>query len=119
MQGVFVESSLSVLAVLQRSRHRPRTAIPACTRAKGIVVNAPSIVAINKVNCRIAAVRKDARNARPDARNIVAIKPMGTVIATRMRKMLPLHQEAHNRHVLVRPPRLGVPSGNPQVEKRA
>src|ERR671926_476353 len=46
-------------------------------RGKGIVVNEPSIVAINKVNGRIEAVGKDAKEmlGRTPG-NIVAIKPM-------------------------------------------
>jgi rod shape-determining protein MreB len=46
-------------------------------RGKGIVVNEPSIVAINKVNGRVEAVGKDAKDmlGRTPG-NIVAIKPM-------------------------------------------
>ena len=46
-------------------------------RGKGIVVNEPSIVAINKVNGRVEAVGKDAKEmlGRTPG-NIVAIKPM-------------------------------------------
>jgi rod shape-determining protein MreB len=46
-------------------------------RGKGIVVNEPSIVAINKVTGRVEAVGKDAKDmlGRTPG-NIVAIKPM-------------------------------------------
>src|SRR5437667_292258 len=46
-------------------------------RGKGIVVNEPSIVAINKINGRVEAVGKDAKEmlGRTPG-NIVAIKPM-------------------------------------------
>ena len=46
-------------------------------RGKGIVVNEPSIVAINKVNGRVEAVGKDAKDmVGRTPGNIVAIKPM-------------------------------------------
>src|SRR6201987_3039448 len=46
-------------------------------RGKGMIVNDPSIVAINKVNGRVEAVGKDAKDmlGRTPG-NIVAIKPM-------------------------------------------
>src|SRR5262245_29100975 len=46
-------------------------------RGKGIVVNEPSIIAINKVNGRVEAVGKEAKEmVGRTPGNIVAIKPM-------------------------------------------
>jgi rod shape-determining protein MreB len=94
-------------------------------RGKGIVVNEPSIVAINKVNGRIEAVGKDAKDmlGRTPG-NIVAIKPMkdGVIADFDMtEKMLTYFiKKAHNRNVWVRPRIvIGVPSEITQVEKRA
>jgi rod shape-determining protein MreB len=89
-------------------------------RGKGIVVNEPSIVAINKVNGRIEAVGKEAKDmlGRTPG-NIVAIKPMKDgVIADKM--LTYFIKKAHNRNVWVRPRIvIGVPSEITQVEKRA
>src|SRR5687767_15382172 len=77
-------------------------------RGKGIVVNEPSIVAINKVNGRVEAVGKEAKDmlGRTPG-NIVAIRPMKDgVIAdfTVTEKMLTdLIRKAHSRKVLVHP----------------
>ena len=100
--------------------------IPASTRAgKGIVVNEPSIVAINKVNGRVEAVGKDAKDmlGRTPG-NIVAIKPMKDGVIADFEvteKMLTYFiKKAHNRNVWVRPRIvIGVPSEITQVEKRA
>ena len=99
---------------------------PAFTRAgKGIVVNEPSIVAINKVNGRVEAVGKDAKDmlGRTPG-NIVAIKPMKDGVIADFEvteKMLTYFiKKAHNRNVWVRPRIvIGVPSEITQVEKRA
>ena len=94
-------------------------------RGKGIVVNEPSIVAINKVNGRIEAVGKDAKEmlGRTPG-NIVAIKPMKDGVIADFEvteKMLTYFiKKAHNRNVWVRPRIvIGVPSEITQVEKRA
>ena len=94
-------------------------------RGKGIVVNEPSIVAINKVNGRIEAVGKDAKDmlGRTPG-NIVAIKPMKDGVIADFEvteKMLTYFiKKAHNRNVWVRPRIvIGVPSEITQVEKRA
>jgi rod shape-determining protein MreB len=87
-------------------------------RGKGIVVNEPSIVAINKVNGRIEAVGKDAKDmlGRTPG-NIVAIKPMKEVTEKMLTYFI---KKAHNRNVWVRPRIvIGVPSEITQVEKRA
>ena len=94
-------------------------------RGKGIVVNEPSIVAINKVNGRIEAVGKEAKDmlGRTPG-NIVAIKPMKDGVIADFEvteKMLTYFiKKAHNRNVWVRPRIvIGVPSEITQVEKRA
>ena len=77
-------------------------------RGKGIVVNEPSIVAINKVNGRVEAVGKDAKDmlGRTPG-NIVAIKPMKDGVIADFEvteKMLTYFiKKAHNRNVWVRP----------------
>jgi len=75
-------------------------------RGKGIVVNEPSIVAINKVNGRVEAVGKEAKDmlGRTPG-NIVAIKPMKDGVIADF--------EVRPRIVI------GVPSEITQVEKRA
>jgi len=86
-------------------------------RGKGIVVNEPSIVAINKVNGRVEAVGKDAKDmlGRTPG-NIVAIKPMKDGVIADFEyteKMLAYFiRKAHNnRNVWVRPRIvIGVPS---------
>src|SRR5438105_10664403 len=94
-------------------------------RGKGIVVNEPSIVAINKVNGGVEAVGKEAKDmlGRTPG-NIVAIKPMKDGVIADFEvteKMLTYFiKKAHNRHVLVRPRIvIGVPSEITPVEKRA
>ncbi len=94
-------------------------------RGRGIVVNEPSIVAINKITNQVEAVGKEAKDmlGRTPG-NIVAIRPMKDgVIAdfTTTEKMLTYFiQKAHSRKVLVHPRIvIGVPSGITQVEKRA
>ena len=93
-------------------------------RAKGIVVDEPSIVAINKVTGRIEAVGKDAKEmlGRTPG-NIVAIKPMkdGVIADFEITEKMLNHfiKKAHNRTVWVRPRIvIGVPSEITQVEKR-
>src|SRR5213076_605972 len=94
-------------------------------KGRGIVVNEPSIVAINKLTNQPEAVGKEAKEmlGRTPG-NIVAIRPMKDgVIAdfTVTEKMLTYFiQKAHSRKVLVHPRIvIGVPSGITQVEKRA
>src|SRR5574342_1343299 len=94
-------------------------------KTRGIVVNEPSIVAINKLTNQPEAVGKEAKDmlGRTPG-NIVAIRPMKDgVIAdfTVTEKMLTYFiQKAHSRKVLVHPRIvIGVPSGITQVEKRA
>src|ERR1700743_416029 len=94
-------------------------------RGKGIVVNEPSIVAINKNTGEVEAVGKEAKEmlGRTPG-NIVAIKPMKDGVIGDFKiteKMLNFFiQKAHNRKMLVHPRIvIGVPSEIPQVEKRA
>jgi actin-like ATPase involved in cell morphogenesis len=76
-------------------------------RGKGIVVNEPSIVAINKVTGRVEAVGKDAKDmlGRTPG-NIVAIKPMKDGVIADFEvteKMLTYFiKKAHNRNVACR-----------------
>ncbi|MCU0244943.1 MAG: rod shape-determining protein [Bryobacter sp.] len=92
---------------------------------KGIVVNEPSIVAINKITGDVEAVGKEAKEmlGRTPG-NIVAIRPMkdGVIadfkVAERMLNYF--IQKAHGRKMLVHPRIvIGVPSEITQVEKRA
>jgi rod shape-determining protein MreB len=94
-------------------------------RGKGIVVNEPSIVAINKNTGEVEAVGKEAKEmlGRTPG-NIVAIKPMKDGVIADFKvteKMLTYFiQKAHNRKMLVHPRIvIGVPSEITQVEKRA
>ena len=94
-------------------------------RSKGIVVNEPSIVAINKVTGRIEAVGREAKEmlGRTPG-NIVAIKPMKDGVIADFEvteKMLAYFiRKAHSRNVWLRPRIvIGVPSEITQVEKRA
>ena len=94
-------------------------------KGKGIVVNEPSIVAINKNNGEVEAVGKEAKEmlGRTPG-NIVAIRPMKDGVIADFKvteKMLNYFiQKAHGRKVLVHPRIvIGVPSEITQVEKRA
>ncbi|HEX7086104.1 MAG TPA: rod shape-determining protein [Vicinamibacterales bacterium] len=95
-------------------------------RGRGIVVNEPSIIAINKANGRVEAVGKEAKEmlGRTPG-NIVAIKPMKDGVIADFEyteKMLAYFiRKAHNnRNVWVRPRIVvGVPSEITEVEKRA
>jgi rod shape-determining protein MreB and related proteins len=94
-------------------------------RGQGVVVNEPSVVAINQDTEEVEAVGKQAREmlGRTPA-NIVAIKPMkdGVIADFRVTEKM-LHyfiQKAHRRKMLVHPRVLiSVPSEITQVEKRA
>src|SRR5947199_4878677 len=93
-------------------------------RGKGIVVNEPSIVALNKNTNEVEAVGKEAKEmlGRTPG-NIVAIKPMKDGVIADFKvteKMLNYFiQKAHNRKMLVHPRIvIGVPSEITQVEKR-
>ena len=94
-------------------------------RGKGVVLNEPSIVAINTVSGQVEAVGSEAKEmiGRTPG-DIIVIKPMkdgviGDFEVTE--KMLTYFiKRAHSRTVWVRPRIvIGVPSGITQVEKRA
>lgn len=91
----------------------------------GIVVNEPSIVAINKVTNEVEAVGKEAKEmVGRTPGNIVAIRPMKDGVIADFKvteKMLKYFiEKAHNRKMLVHPRIvIGVPSEITPVEKRA
>ncbi len=92
---------------------------------KGIIVNEPSIIAVNKITNEVEAVGKEAKDmlGRTPG-NIVAIKPMKDGVIADFRhteKMLNYFiHKAHNRKMMVHPRIvIGVPSEITQVEKRA
>jgi rod shape-determining protein MreB and related proteins len=94
-------------------------------KGKGIVVNEPSIVALNKNTGEVEAVGKEAKEmlGRTPG-NIVAIKPMkdGVIADFKVTERMLNYfiQKAHNRKMLVHPRIvIGVPSQITQVEKRA
>src|SRR5690242_16648661 len=94
-------------------------------KGKGIVVNEPSIVALNKNNGDVEAVGKEAKEmlGRTPG-NIVAIRPMKDgviadfeITAAMLRYFI---RAAHNRSTLVKPRIIiGIPSGITEVERRA
>jgi rod shape-determining protein MreB len=94
-------------------------------KGKGIVVNEPSIVALNKNTGEVESVGKEAKEmlGRTPG-NIVAIKPMkdGVIADFKVTERMLNYfiQKAHNRKMLVHPRIvIGVPSQITQVEKRA
>ena len=94
-------------------------------RGKGIVLNEPSIVAINKVTGGIEAVGREAKEMLGRTPGeIVAIRPMKDGVIADFEvteKMLTYFiKRAHNRTLWVRPRIvIGVPSEITQVEERA
>ena len=94
-------------------------------RGKGIVLNEPSIVAINTVSGQVEAIGSEAKEmlGRTPG-DIIAIKPMKDGVIADFEvteKMLTYFiKRAHSRTVWVRPRIvIGVPSEITQVEKRA
>ena len=94
-------------------------------KGKGVVVNEPSIVAINKNTGEIEAVGRDAKEmVGRTPGNIVAIRPMkdGVIADFKVTERMLTYfiQKAHGRRMLVHPRIvIGVPSEITQVEKRA
>ncbi len=94
-------------------------------KGKGIVVDEPSIVAINKTTGGIEAVGKEAKEmVGRTPGNIVAIRPMkdGVIADFKVTERMLNYfiQKAHGRKMLVHPRIvIGVPSEITQVEKRA
>ena len=94
-------------------------------KGKGIIVNEPSIVALNKVNGEVEAVGREAKEmlGRTPG-NIVAIRPMkdGVIADFKVTERMLNYfiHKAHGRKMLVHPRIIiGVPSEITQVEKRA
>ncbi len=95
-------------------------------RGRGIVVNEPSVVAVNKRTGHVIAVGSEARRmlGRTPA-DILAMRPMrdGVIADFEHTEQMIRHfiARAHNRGWHVTHPRvvLGVPSGVTEVEKRA
>jgi rod shape-determining protein MreB len=94
-------------------------------KGKGVVVNDPSIVAINKNTNEVEAVGREAKDmlGRTPG-NIVAIRPMkdGVIADFKVTERMLNYfiQKAHGRKMLVHPRIIiGVPSEITQVEKRA
>ncbi len=94
-------------------------------KGKGIVVNEPSIVAINKNTGDVEAVGKEAKDmlGRTPG-NIVAIRPMkdGVIADFKVTERMLTYfiQKAHGRRMLVHPRIvIGVPCEITQVERRA
>ncbi len=94
-------------------------------KGRGIVVDEPSIVAINKITGAVEAVGKEAKEmlGRTPG-NIVAIRPMkdGVIADFKVTERMLNYfiQKAHGRKMLVHPRIvIGVPSEITQVEKRA
>src|SRR5207248_1379255 len=94
-------------------------------RGKGIVINEPSIVALNNVNGRIEAVGAEAKEmlGRTPG-NITAIRPMkdGVIADFEAAEKMLTHfiKKAHKRSGWLRPRVvIGVPSEITQVERRA
>jgi len=94
-------------------------------RGRGIVLNEPSVVAIEKKTERVLAVGAEAKKmlGRTPG-NIMAIRPMkeGVIADFEMAEKMLRHfiTKAHNRSTFVRPRIIiGVPSRITQVEQRA
>ena len=94
-------------------------------KGKGIIVNEPSIVALNKTTGEVEAVGRDAKEmlGRTPG-NIVAIRPMkdGVIADFKVTERMLNYfiHKAHGRKMLVHPRIIiGVPSEITQVEKRA
>jgi rod shape-determining protein MreB len=98
-----------------------------CVRGKGIVINEPSWVAIEKRSKRVLAIGNEAKEmvGRTPA-NIVAIRPLRDGVISEFEvteRMLDYFiKKAHSQMLLQIPrPRvvIGIPSGVTEVEKRA
>jgi len=95
------------------------------SRGKGIVINEPSVVAIERRSGNVVAIGKEAkRMLGRTPGNIVAIRPMKDGVIADFEvaeKMLSYFiRKAHNRTTFVRPRVIiGIPSKITQVEQRA
>ena len=94
-------------------------------KGKGIVMDEPSVVAVNKDSNRVLAVGKEAKSMLGRTPGtIVAIRPMrdGVIANFEITEAMLRYfiTKVHNRKALVRPRIIiSVPSGITQVEKRA
>jgi len=94
-------------------------------KGKGIVMDEPSVVAVNKDSNRVLAVGKEAKDMLGRTPGtIVAIRPMrdGVIANFEITEAMLRYfiRKVHNRKALVRPRIIiSVPSGITQVEKRA
>jgi rod shape-determining protein MreB len=94
-------------------------------RSKGIVMNEPSVVAVNKDSNRVLAVGTEAKGMLGRTPGtIIAIRPMrdGVIANFEITEAMLRYfiTKVHNRKALVRPRIIiSVPSGITQVEKRA
>jgi rod shape-determining protein MreB len=94
-------------------------------KAKGIVLNEPSVVAVQKDNNRILAVGNEAkRMLGRTPGSIVAIRPLkdGVIADFEITENMIKYfiRKVHNRKTLISPlVVIGVPSGITEVEKRA
>ncbi|MBV8569976.1 MAG: rod shape-determining protein [Acidobacteriaceae bacterium] len=92
---------------------------------KGIVVNEPSMIAMNVNADEVIAVGSDARMMRGRTpRDVISVRPLrdGVIADFKAAEQLLSYfiQKAHNRKVMVRPRVvIGIPSGSTEVEKRA
>ena len=94
-------------------------------KGRGIVVNEPSIVALDKINKRVLAVGREAKEmlGRTPA-DIVAVKPMkdGVIADFDVTEVMLKYfiKQAHRRNHLLSPRIvIGIPAEITQVEKRA
>src|SRR4030042_2295185 len=95
-------------------------------KGKGIIVQAPSIVVVNKLTGKVEAVGTRAKDMLGKTPNtVIAIKPMrdGVIadfeIAEKMLDFF-IRRAMNNRGVLLRPRIvIGIPTGVTQVERRA
>ncbi len=94
-------------------------------KGKGIVLNQPSIIAIDRKTGKVAAVGEKARDMEGKTpENIIAIPPLREGVIADFEvceKMLRAYIEmVHNRRFFIKPRAvIAVPSGITQVEKRA
>lgn len=95
-------------------------------RGKGIVINEPSVVAINRKSKRILAIGADAKRmvGRTPA-NIVAIRPLKDGVISDFdvteRMLRYFIERVHEQVTIIPRPRIviGIPSGVTEVERRA
>jgi rod shape-determining protein MreB len=96
-------------------------------RGRGIVINEPSVVAIDKKSKKVLAIGSEAKEmVGRTPGNIVAIRPLRDGVISDFdvtEQMLHYFIDKVHRHMLLRIPRprvvVGIPSGVTEVEKRA